>query len=264
MNIFWKNIRLKAPSVHFASVYCWVFVSLDKWSWQGFSSWSDHVKCRRNWSYFHLLGHRPTGNMKGLMPSLIVPAAVLSFTSSNLAQPLAECHADGWAKHNSVIWWKRTGDPLTMNKKCKVALPTLNCCYIIVWYIWAMQRCLSIESSHPWDHWTLNQALLLSPLAVAMAVAKEGWLLKRGPSVESAWLPQWCVLASALRSWHSKHWHSAWKIGLQEDCHDMARPFSSIFSIFSIFGILEGILQKELEAVTFVHWTLKIEASFFT
>eukprot|EP00434_Breviolum_minutum_P034606 symbB.v1.2.030636.t1/scaffold3476.1/size55973/3 len=27
-----------------------------------------------------------------------------------------------------------------------------------------------------------------------MAVAKEGWLLKRGPSVESAWLPQWCVL----------------------------------------------------------------------
>ena len=95
MNIFWKDIRNEGSISPFASVYCWVFVSLDKWSLQEFS-WSHHVKCRRNWSYFHLLGHRPTGNMKGLMPSLIVPAAVLSFTSSNIAQPVAECHADGW------------------------------------------------------------------------------------------------------------------------------------------------------------------------
>ena len=109
--------------------------------------------------------------------------------------------------------------------------------YIIVWYIWAMQRCLSIESSHPWDHWTLNQALLLSPLAVAMAVAKEGWLLKRGPSVESAWLPQWCVLASALRSWHSKHWQ-----GLKDRAsRGLSRHGTAIFEhilSFSLFLVL--------------------------
>lgn len=279
---FWKDIRLKAPSVHFASVSCWVFVSLDMWSWQGFSSWSDHVKCRRNWSYFHLLGHRPTGNMKGLMPSLMVPAAVLSFTSSNLAQPVAECHADGG--RNTIPWYdgnaRATHWPWIRSAKLPFNFELYAILLYIVWYFSAMQRCLSIESSHPWDHWTLNQALLLSPLAVAMAVAKEGWLLKRGPSVESAWLPQWCVLASALRSWHSKHWHIAWKIRLQENCHDMARPFSSIFYNFLYFwfyelavhqkpgeacfmGIPEGILQKELEAATFVHWTLKTEASFF-
>lgn len=141
---------------------------------------------------------------------------------------------DGW---NTISWYdgnaRATHWPWIRSAKLPSQLWTV--CYIIVWYIWAMQRCLSIESSHPWDHWTLNQALLLSPLAVAMAVAKEGWLLKRGPSVESAWLPQWCVLASALRSWHSKHWHFAWKIELQENCHDMARPFSSIFYHFLYF-----------------------------
>lgn len=46
---------------------------------------------------------------------------------------------------------------------------------------------------------TVQRALLAPTLSAYAMAVKEGWLLKRGPSVESAWLPQWCVLASKSR-----------------------------------------------------------------
>ncbi len=67
MNICWKDMSwryLKASSVHFKHQCIAESLSLAVWSWQGFW-WSHHVKCRRNWSYFHLLGHPYTGKMKG-------------------------------------------------------------------------------------------------------------------------------------------------------------------------------------------------------
>ena len=253
MNIRWKDMSwryLKASSVHFKHQCVAESLSLAVWSWQGFW-WSHHVKCRWNWSYFHLWGHPYTGNMKGLMPlpGLIVPALAQLKSRRILHSQSRNAMLTDGQKHNSVMQWgKLTGNPLTMNRSAK--LPSEVELYALVIFLACRDAFQSNRVIYEIiELWTKLCQFLLWRLP---------WQLRRRAGCLKE-VHQWKVLGFHNGAFWPQPWEKSEKsLEFMHWCVLGAfwPQFTKSLEKFDLYVlcVFMGILQKELEAVTFVHW----------